>query len=170
VADVVLHDDLSPLIVGPQLCKIDAYGRDRWARVRTGQLAKWVFLQWLDPDAAQVAESQAASKGSIPRLTPDDIAGHLPDPVLESGGQRSAGGSPVRTEWTNAWGGWRLVEVRVVPEGIGGEYIFHRWVPAAEKDGALARAQWQIGGIGFDHPIDADKIRGKEAPLEPPLQ
>jgi hypothetical protein len=171
VADVILGDDVSASIVGPQLCKIDAYGRDRWARVQVGSLSGWVFLQWVDPDAAEALESQARGKRSIPRLSPEDIVGHLPDPVLESGGQKTPGGEPMRTEWTNAWGGLRLVEV-AVPHGMQGtgEYLFRRWIPASEQAAAIARGQHQIGGLDPTQPINSDKIRGKEPPLEPPLR
>jgi len=169
VADVILGTDVSGSIVGPQLCKIDAYGRDRWARVETG-LYGWTFLQWVDPDAAEALQSETAGK-PIPRLSPEDIVGHLPDPVLESGGQKTPGGEPMRTEWTNAWGGLRLVEV-AVPEGMQGtgEYIFRRWIPAPEQDAAIARGENQIGGIDPARPIPADKIRGKETPTEAPLR
>jgi len=170
IADVIVRDELSGSIVGPQLCKIAAYGRDRWARVQVGALDGWSFLQWVDPDAAEVLDRQFAGKPSVPRLSPEEIAGHLPDPVLESGGQRTPGGQPMRTEWTNAWGGLRLVEVDV-PEHMqgSGEYVFRRWIPSAEKDAAQSRGQLQIGGLDPGRPIDPDKIRGKVAPNEGPL-
>ncbi|RIK46968.1 MAG: hypothetical protein DCC58_01360 [Chloroflexi bacterium] len=138
---------------------IDAYGRDRLAKVRYNTTsANYFFIAWITPDMEPIARQLEPNPA---RLSPRLIVNHLPAPMLETG---------ERIVMMDAWGRDRYALVHVT-EGVTGagradqatQYHFIKWYAPNEEVLARTKGAQQIGGVNRLRPDQVKNLRAPES-------
>jgi hypothetical protein len=141
------------------IVEIDAYGRNRLAKVRYNTTsANYFFIAWVTPDMEPIARQLEPNPRRMPTTM---IVNHLPVPMEETG---------ERIVIINAWGKDRMAVVMVAEGKTGAgradevtQYQFVKWFGPLEEVIGRTKGAQQIGGLNT---LRADQVKKLQAPQD----